>query len=214
MIEAEAGEPLQAALIEEGAGVLSPDLDIPEFPFPETTETDFEGVETGGLSPSEIAEVNKRCEGYRYGTPGYPKDQELAFTWCTQSAELGDPYGQSILGALYYTGEGVEQSYRDALYWFTLAANRGMPYAAFALFQMYLEGNGTKVDQRTAFMYLSRSAELGGKEAMEVFAQIKAQTTSPLPRMRRCSGSWRVKGWRNSRRLIRLRRRALVLKGM
>ncbi|MBM70045.1 MAG: hypothetical protein CME43_11275 [Haliea sp.] len=181
MIDEVAASPLQEPRPENDAGRRFPGRPPSDEPFPEMAETDLSELPREAMSHAEIAEVNKRCEGYRYGMHGYPDDQALAVKWCTQSAELDNPYGQSILGALYYNGAGVPQSYRDALYWFTLAANRGMPYASFVLFQMYQRGQGTEIDQDTAFMYLSRSAELGGEEAKNVFAEFKAQVQVPDP---------------------------------
>lgn len=163
-----------------------------------TAGTDSQGNSDAlGLAskrPKNSEWIHKRCEGHRYGANGYEKDEDEAFVWCTKSAELGGAAGLSILGALYYHGEGVQQSYRDALFWYTLAANRDMPYAALGLFYMYLNGQGTEVDKVAAFMYLSRAANLGNNEAKAILADIEAESVLKAPSEEEVQAALRSKG--------------------
>lgn len=160
---------------------VSPQADRREVSFEESIPIKEHETDGPSHSLNDTAEAHLRCEGYRYGERGYPEDHEQAFRWCTESAELGDPGGQSILASLYYFGLGAEQNYRDALYWYTLAANRRKPYAALTLSYMYFYGQGTDVDVETAYMYLSRSADLGNEEAQELLDLYKDNPAQPVP---------------------------------
>ena len=160
---------------------VAQEVDAAEVSFEESAETNLGQSDAPAKSSKDVAEALERCGGYRYGEGGYPLDVDKAFSWCVSAAEQGSPVGQSILGALYYSGWGVEQSYRKALYWYTLAANRRMPYAAYKLFYMYFDGQGTEIDRETAFMYLSRSAKLGNKEAQELLATPEDEKIKPPP---------------------------------
>ena len=53
------------------------------------------------------------------------QDYEEAAKWLTKAAEQGEEYAQEQLGALYYFGRGVEQSYSDAYVWYLKASMRG-----------------------------------------------------------------------------------------
>src|SRR3954469_25466722 len=62
-------------------------------------------------------------------------------------ADAGDPAAQTNVGFLYYQGQGVPQSYEEALKWYRMAALTGYPDAAFDLGVAYSEGKGVKADQ-------------------------------------------------------------------
>tara|TARA_R110001592_G_scaffold363398_2_gene687930 strand:- start:291 stop:1115 length:825 start_codon:yes stop_codon:yes gene_type:complete len=126
-------------------------------------ETVTEGV-------SDYQGVVERCFGYKYGDNSYPVDPEKALRWCRELAERGSSAGQTLLAEFYYSGEGVDQDYKQALYWYTLAANSTQGQAALALFYMYFQGQGTARDNNTAFRYLARAVELGNETAKELYA--------------------------------------------
>ena len=42
--------------------------------------------------------------------------------WYRQAAEQGNAYAQNNLGVCYYNGEGVEQSYDEAVRWYEKSA--------------------------------------------------------------------------------------------
>ena len=46
--------------------------------------------------------------------------------WCQKAAEQGHHNAQGVLGALYYSGQGVPQSYQEAYFWFNLAGTYGV----------------------------------------------------------------------------------------
>jgi len=55
---------------------------------------------------------------------------------------LDDARAQSVLGYLYYNGEGVPQSYVKAAEWLKKAAAQDDPYAQSLLGEMYMRGQG------------------------------------------------------------------------
>ncbi len=76
-------------------------------------------------------------------------------------ADKGDAEAQSILGYLYFAGEGVQQSYREARRWYSLAAEQNNEVAQYALGRMYEEGLGVIQDYREAERWYRSAAEQG-----------------------------------------------------
>ncbi|MBC6429160.1 MAG: sel1 repeat family protein [Cellvibrionales bacterium] len=74
------------------------------------------------------------------------KDHTKAVHWYRQAAEQGDAAVQSILGWMYWHGEGVEKDDTQALHWYRQAAEQG--------------------DSR-AFRWLRQAAEQGHIKAQE-----------------------------------------------
>ena len=80
-------------------------------------------------------------------------------------ATLGDPRAQYLLGASYYSGNGVRQNYPEASKWFQKAARKGQASAQYHLGKMYAEGHGVHQDDREAFKWFEKAATRGIKEA-------------------------------------------------
>lgn len=59
-----------------------------------------------------------------------------------RAAEAGLHLAQYNLGVMYYTGQGVEQSYETAFHWLSQAAQQGHLNAMFNLATMYYNGQG------------------------------------------------------------------------
>lgn len=78
-----------------------------------------------------------------------------------QLAEQGDMKAQSQLGYLYYVGEGVVQSYTEAVNWYRKAATQGDKDAQYNLAVAYAFGEGTEQDLAQAAMWYRRAAEQG-----------------------------------------------------
>lgn len=75
-----------------------------------------------------------------------------------QTAADGDAGAQAILGAMYYSGEGVPKDYRDALYWFRKAAEQGEATAQYNLGYMYYNGEGVEPDMKEAAKWFRLAA--------------------------------------------------------
>lgn len=83
-------------------------------------------------------------------------------------AEKGGQYsklGQFNLGVKYYLGQGVEQSYEEALKWYRMAAEQGLAEAEYALGDMYYRGTGVVQDNETALEWLTKAHEHGHPNA-------------------------------------------------
>ncbi|MDO5133594.1 MAG: protein kinase [Eubacteriales bacterium] len=82
-----------------------------------------------------------------------------------ENAENSDAASQVVLGNMYYTGDGVEQDYTEALKWFTKAAEQDNETAQYILGHMYQSGEGTRQDYREALKWYTGAAEQGNADA-------------------------------------------------
>lgn len=96
------------------------------------------------------------AEGAKEGRLG--RDYETAAQWFSKAVAAEHKYAQYSLACLYYRGQGVDQSYKQALSLYEQSAKQGNPYADYEAAKMYRDGIGTaaqpeKAEQsfRTAF---------------------------------------------------------------
>lgn len=76
-------------------------------------------------------------------------------------AEAGDPKAQAHLGYMYYTGDGVPQSFSEALKWYEKAAVQGDRDAQYNLAVAYAFGEGVQQNFKDAAIWYRRAAEQG-----------------------------------------------------
>jgi TPR repeat protein len=88
----------------------------------------------------------------------------------TSEATLGDSDAQYILGTLYYDGNGVSQSYNEAVKWFLASAEQGYVLAQNALANMYFSGKGVPVDNELAAKWWLLAAEKGMSDSQNNIA--------------------------------------------
>ncbi|MEX2335285.1 MAG: tetratricopeptide repeat protein [Pseudohongiella sp.] len=69
-------------------------------------------------------------------------DFDTALREFTQSAEEGLHLAQYNLGVMYYTGQGVPQSYETAYHWLSQSAEQGHLNSMFNLATLYYNGQG------------------------------------------------------------------------
>lgn len=74
-----------------------------------------------------------------------------ALKWYKQAAKKGSPDAMSIIGDIYYIGDGVEQDYAEAFKWYSKAAKRGYNMAKIKMTLMLYRGRGVKKDLSLAF---------------------------------------------------------------
>lgn len=84
-----------------------------------------------------------------------------------RAAEQGDVAAQSMLGNLYYQGQGVAQSYAEAAKWFRKAAEQGDAHGQYVLGLMYISAQGVSQDFAEGEKWLRKAADQGHKEAQE-----------------------------------------------
>ena len=80
-------------------------------------------------------------------------------------AAQGDSFAKYSIGLRYLNGEGVEQSYPEALSWFKKAAEQGFTQAFYQIGMLYAEGKGIPQDFREAVAWTRRAADDGNPEA-------------------------------------------------
>ncbi len=80
--------------------------------------------------------------------------------WRT-AALAGDPEAALFLGAMYDTGQGVEQDYAQALAWYRRAAEAGSAVGLFNVGVMYDAGRGVARDPAEAAHWYARAAGKG-----------------------------------------------------
>ena len=92
------------------------------------------------------------------GTFGQQIDPEKAVYWYRQAAEKGLAKAQFALAHSYATGNGLTQSYTEALPWMHQAALQGEVDAMYLLGVMHAEGLGTAIDVTQAKSWLEKAA--------------------------------------------------------
>jgi TPR repeat protein len=80
-------------------------------------------------------------------------------------AEHGNAIAQYNLGAMYYKGEGVPQSYPEAVFWYRHAAWQGDASAQLSLGLMYYNGQGTLQSYAEALTWFLKAADQGSAQA-------------------------------------------------
>ena len=95
---------------------------------------------------------------YDNGTFGQQVDPEKAVFWYRQAAQKGLAKGQFALAHSYATGNGLKQSYIEALPWMHQAALQGEVDAMHLLGVMHAEGLGTSIDVEQAKSWLEKAA--------------------------------------------------------
>lgn len=74
---------------------------------------------------------------------------------------MGSSRGQSWVGYLYQTGQGVETDYGEAVRWTRMAAEQGRAFDANRLAGYFWEGLGTPINREEALRWLKTAAEKG-----------------------------------------------------
>ena len=80
-------------------------------------------------------------------------------------AEHGNAIAQYNLGVMYYKGDGVPQSYPDAVFWYRHAAWQGDASAQLSLGLMYYNGQGTLQSYAEALTWFRKAADQGSAQA-------------------------------------------------
>ena len=83
-----------------------------------------------------VADLAKGVEAYDQG------DFSLAHKEFLETAQEGDAVAQYRLASLFYDGEGVGQSYEQAIAWYRRAADQGFAAAQKDLGYAYALGGG------------------------------------------------------------------------
>ena len=112
----------------------------------------------GDSAKARLLEVYNQVSQPRQVRPG----QRIAIPEVTvHRVKKGDTLAQFVLGVMYRDGEGVEQSFKEALKWFKKAANGGDAMAQLNIGLLYSNGQGVKQDTEKAAEWFKKAAEKG-----------------------------------------------------
>lgn len=92
-------------------------------------------------------------------------DYDTAFKWAYKAAQQGDLRAMSMVGGMYYFGNGTEKDFDKALQWLRPSAEGGASFAMFILGLMYYYGRGLEQDKDTAQLWFEKSAKFGNSSA-------------------------------------------------
>lgn len=93
------------------------------------------------------------------------KEPRRAYELALEPAKQGDAKACYLLGALFYTGRGVEANLAEAVAWTRRAAEAGDAVSQFNLGVSYRDGKGVKSNADEAVRWFSLSAKQGNAEA-------------------------------------------------
>ncbi len=78
-------------------------------------------------------------------------DYQTALHLWGEEAEKGNSTAQVILGAMYATGKGTPQDYKESVKWYRMAVEQGSTGAQYSLGEIYFEGVGVQKSLENAY---------------------------------------------------------------
>jgi uncharacterized protein len=102
--------------------------------------------------------ANEQAEALKSYNQG---DFETALRVFRPLADKGQPLAEYILGLMYANGQGVPESYPEALTWLQKSGEQGEPKAQFAVGVIYFKGLGMPKNYDEAFKWYGRAADRG-----------------------------------------------------
>ena len=128
-----------------------------------------------GLVVAVVA-ANTALAGLEQGLDAHRRgDHAEAFAQFQAAADSGVAQAQYRLALMYFNGESVPESYRDALRWFERAAEAGHADAQYRVAAMYDASEGVRSSNPlTAYKWYKRAAEQGQVEAQFVMGNLYA----------------------------------------
>ena len=102
------------------------------------------------------------------------KDYTLAVEKWRVVAQAGKAEAQSLLGQMYFFGQGVKQDYPQAITWLRLAAAQGEAKAQFKLGAMHENGQGFTRDNMRAAIWYALAAKQGHPQANDALQLVSA----------------------------------------
>ncbi len=103
------------------------------------------------------------------------KDYTAAVAKWRQVADKGNAKAQSLMGQMYFFGQGVKQDYPQAITWLNLAAAQGEPKAHFKLGSMHENAQGFTQNKLMAAVSYTMAAELAHPDASEALLRVSAE---------------------------------------
>ncbi|MBX9945844.1 MAG: sel1 repeat family protein [Reyranella sp.] len=128
------------------------------------------------------------------------KDMATAVRIWRQWAEKGNAEAQTLLGAMYWSGEGVPRDHREAALWFLRAAHQGYARAQNDIGFMYGFGEGIPpADDVEAYKWLTLAIErytAKNQERLDQAIKDKATLAKRMSRAQIAEAERRAKAWK------------------
>ncbi len=102
------------------------------------------------------------------------RDYQTALRLLSPLAEQGNARAQLFVGLMHYRGEGVPQSFAEALKWYRLAANQGDGFAQIAVGSMYAAGESVPQSFAEALKWYRLAANNGQGHAQLLLGNLYA----------------------------------------
>ena len=120
-----------------------------------------------------LADFNDGVYAYSRG------EYDLAYHTMRSLAETSDHgLAQYYLAMMYLRGEGVEQSYGEAVKWFRKSAEQRIKQAQYRLGELYMNGRGVPKDYEYAYAWYRVGAEHKHKRSMNALAAASANLSA------------------------------------
>lgn len=129
-------------------------------------------------SATVIPKIDASIKGEEYVQKGLKilhdedGDREMATYNFRKAAKEGHPEGEYRLGMAYYHGNGIPQSWENAMFWLKKAVDDGHAKAMEELASIYRYGIGTERNTMRALELYIQSAELGNGRAMKTLGKV------------------------------------------
>ncbi|MEY0773179.1 tetratricopeptide repeat protein [Escherichia coli] len=89
------------------------------------------------------------------------------------AAEKGDAGAQTLLGMMYYFGDGAKQDYHNAFQWFEKSAKQGNANAQVSLGVKYVTGIGVRQNYYLAKKWFGKACDKGEQDGCDMYKKIK-----------------------------------------
>jgi uncharacterized protein len=112
------------------------------------------------------------CADHRPGPDDVLTDRSTATEELLLNAERGTAEDQYNLGVHYERGDGISQSYQEAIRWYRRSAMQGYPDAQYKLCEMSERGQGLPQDYQEALRWCGLAAEHSHGRAMFMLGRL------------------------------------------
>jgi len=107
-------------------------------------------------------------------------DYDTAYQDFLSLAQKGNADAKSMLGVMFFQGQGVSADKVKSAIWFYQAARAGRPAAQLVLGKLYMAGDGVILDRKEAGFWLSLAYNRGTPDVID---QAKAALDEVMPNL-------------------------------
>lgn len=147
------------------------------------------GLVTGSAGAS-AGEFEDTVVAYQAG------DYAAAYPVFMELARAGHSGAETMLGIMYFNGQGVEQNSSFAAIWFYKASRKGNPNAHLAFGSLHIRGVGVLQSLSKAYKWLILAAERGEGAVASEAARLLAEIGTLMNEEQRQRAISEAKAWR------------------